>query len=118
MHSRCPIVALDSIRLGKALVLILWQNGYGKLIMADRTTLEALRPAKAPKGPRKTSVSSEERERIFDAFRRWGYLEADLDPLKLFKPLKYPDLELTGAVADEARRHLLRHGWCGVYALA
>jgi 2-oxoglutarate dehydrogenase E1 component len=103
MHSRCRIVALNSIRLGKALVLILWQNGKGKLIMADRTTLEALRPAKAAKGPRKTSVSSEERERIFDAFRRWGYLEADLDPLKLFKPLKYPDLELTGAVADEAR---------------
>src|ERR1700722_13605421 len=71
--------------------------------MADRTTLEALRPAKAAKGPRKTSVNSEERERIFDAFRRWGYLEADLDPLKLFKPLKYPDLELTGTVADEAR---------------
>jgi 2-oxoglutarate dehydrogenase E1 component len=103
MQSRCRIVALDSIRLEKALVLILWQNGKGKLIMADRTTLEALRPAKAAKGPRKTSVSSEERERIFDAFRRWGYLEADLDPLKLFKPLKYPDLELTGAVADEAR---------------
>ncbi len=96
-------MALDSILLGKALVLILWQNSKGKLIMADRTTLEALRPAKAAKGPRKTSVSSEERERIFDAFRRWGYLEADLDPLKLFKPLKYPDLELTGAVADEAR---------------
>jgi 2-oxoglutarate dehydrogenase E1 component len=71
--------------------------------MADRTTLEALRPAKAAKGPRKTTVSSEERERIYDAFRRWGYLEADLDPLKLFKPLQYPDLELTGAVADEAR---------------
>src|ERR1700730_19007806 len=70
--------------------------------MAERTTLEA-RPPKAAKAPRKTSVSSEERERIFDAFRRWGYLEADLDPLKLFKPLKYPDLELTGAVADEAR---------------
>jgi 2-oxoglutarate dehydrogenase E1 component len=103
MHSRCRIVALDSIRLGKASVLILWQNGKGKLIMADRTTLEALRPAKAAKGPRKTSVSSEERERIFDAFRRWGYLEADLDPLKLFNPLKYPDLEITGAVADEAR---------------
>jgi 2-oxoglutarate dehydrogenase E1 component len=101
--SRCRIVALDSILLGNALVLILWQNSKGKLIMADRTTLEALRPAKAAKGPRKTSVNSEERERIFDAFRRWGYLEADLDPLKLFKPLKYPDLELTGTVADEAR---------------
>ena len=22
-----------------------------------------------------------ERERVFDAYRRWGYLEADLDPL-------------------------------------
>ena len=70
--------------------------------MADRTTLEA-RPPKAAKVPKKTAVGSEERERIFDAFRRWGYLEADLDPLKLFKPLKSPDLELTGPVADEAR---------------
>src|ERR1700726_3262239 len=70
--------------------------------MADRTTLEA-RPPKAAKAPKKTAVGSEERERIFDPFRRWGYLEADLDPLKLFKPLKYPDLELTGPVADEAR---------------
>jgi 2-oxoglutarate dehydrogenase E1 component len=71
--------------------------------MAERTTLEAARPAKVAKTPKKTAASSEERERIFDAFRRWGYLEADLDPLKLLKPLKYPDLELTGAVADEAR---------------
>ncbi len=70
--------------------------------MADRTTLEA-RPPKAAKAPKKTAVGSEERERIFDAFRRWGYLEADLDPLKLFKPLKYPDLELAGPLADEAR---------------
>jgi 2-oxoglutarate dehydrogenase E1 component len=70
--------------------------------MADRTTLEA-RPPKAAKAPKKTAVGSEERERILDAFRRWGYLEADLDPLKLLKPLKYPDLELTGPVADEAR---------------
>jgi 2-oxoglutarate dehydrogenase E1 component len=70
--------------------------------MADRTTLEA-RPPKAAKAPKKTPVRGEERECIFDAFRRWGYLEADLDPLKLFKPLNYPDLELTGPVADEAR---------------
>jgi 2-oxoglutarate dehydrogenase E1 component len=70
--------------------------------MANRTTLEA-RPPKAAKAPKTTAVGSEERERIFDAYRRWGYLEADLDPLKLFKPLKYPDLELTGPVADEAR---------------
>jgi 2-oxoglutarate dehydrogenase E1 component len=70
--------------------------------MADRTTLEA-RPPRAAKVPKKTPVRSEERERIFDAFRRWGYLEADLDPLKLFKPLKCPELECTGTAADEAR---------------
>jgi 2-oxoglutarate dehydrogenase E1 component len=75
----------------------------GKIAMADRTTLEVTRPVRTAKGPKKAAVSSEGRERIFDAFRRWGYLEADLDPLNLFKPLKCPDLELTGAVADEAR---------------
>ena len=85
--------------------------------MADRTTLEA-RPPKVAKAPKKIAVTSEERERIFDAFRRWGYFEADLDPLKLFKPLKYPDLELTGAAADEARRDLLRDDRGRVYASA
>jgi 2-oxoglutarate dehydrogenase E1 component len=50
-------------------------------------------------------VNNEQRERIFDAFRRWGYLEATLDPLGLFEPLKQQDLEgLTGDAAEEARR--------------
>jgi 2-oxoglutarate dehydrogenase E1 component len=43
------------------------------------------------------------REQVFDAFRRWGYLEARLDPLGHFKPLQHPDLELTGPDADAAR---------------
>jgi 2-oxoglutarate dehydrogenase E1 component len=80
--------------------------------MAHRTTLEEERPAKAPKTAKKPaaggttkSVGDDERERIFEAFRRWGYLEATLDPLGLFEPLKQPALEaLTGEVADEARR--------------
>ena len=80
--------------------------------MAHRTTLEEERPAKAPKPAKKPaaggaakSVGNDEREHIFDAFRRWGYLEATLDPLGLFEPLKHPALEsLTGEVADEARR--------------
>src|SRR5713101_3111360 len=62
--------------------------------MAHRTTLEEERPAKAPKPAKKPaaggaakSSGNDERERIFDAFRRWGYLEA-----------------LTGEVAAEARR--------------
>src|SRR6202158_5099172 len=80
--------------------------------MAQRTTLEEERPAKTPKAARKTAASglakaagNEERERVFDAFRRWGYLEATLDPLGLFEPLKYPDLYgLTGDDAEAARR--------------
>jgi 2-oxoglutarate dehydrogenase E1 component len=74
--------------------------------MANRTTLVAPRPpkmAKAPKKPSSNSLERLERERIFDLFRRYGYLEADLDPLKIFKPLKYPDLQITGPVANEAR---------------
>src|SRR5712691_7753140 len=74
--------------------------------MAHRTTLEEERPAKMSKaaGPSKVT-GNEERERVFDAFRRWGYLEATLDPLGLFEPLKQPDLQgLTGEAAEEARR--------------
>jgi 2-oxoglutarate dehydrogenase E1 component len=48
--------------------------------------------------------SAEDRERAFDAFRRWGYLEADLDPLKHFPPLKHPDLEVSGEAAAQARK--------------
>ncbi len=79
--------------------------------MAHRTTLEEERPARPVKAakrpvselPAKTA-GNEERERVFDAFRRWGYLEATLDPLGLFGPLKQPDLQgLTGEAAEEAR---------------
>ncbi len=72
--------------------------------MANRTTAVAERLAKSPKGSQKPGARAEERERIFDAFRRWGYYEATLDPLGLFEPLKRPELELTGEAAEEARR--------------
>jgi 2-oxoglutarate dehydrogenase E1 component len=45
-----------------------------------------------------------ERERVFDAFRHWGYLEADLDPLGFLQPVPHPDLQLAGEYAEEARR--------------
>ena len=47
-----------------------------------------------------------ERERVFDAFHRWGYLQASLDPLGLhLPPLPFPDLDdLRGQYSDEARR--------------
>src|ERR1700680_4975410 len=76
--------------------------------MAHRTTLEADRPTKTPKPGKKSAgnpATSEDRERIFDSFRRWGYLEANLDPLGFFGPFKQPDLEgLSGEAAEEARR--------------
>ena len=76
--------------------------------MAHRTTLEAQRPAKPAKPSKRTNngatpSSPESRERIFEAFRRWGYLEADLDPLGFLKPLKSPDLDFSGPDADAAR---------------
>ncbi|HSY66649.1 MAG TPA: 2-oxoglutarate dehydrogenase E1 component [Terriglobales bacterium] len=45
-----------------------------------------------------------ERERVFDAFRRWGYLEADLDPLGFLRPVPHTDLPVDGELAQEARR--------------
>ncbi len=42
-------------------------------------------------------------EAVFDAFRRWGYLEANLDPLGFMRPLDHPELRLKGASADESR---------------
>ena len=44
-----------------------------------------------------------ERERVFDAFRRWGYLEADLDPLGFLRPQPHPELRLQGDLAHQAR---------------
>ena len=80
--------------------------------MAHRTTLEAERPAKTQKTGKKalagvTAAKSgaQERERVFDAFRRWGYNEANLDPLGFFGPFPQADLEgLTGEAVEAARR--------------
>src|SRR2546423_6979388 len=80
--------------------------------MAHRTTVEEESTAKTPKAAKKPTagglakgVSNEDRERVFDAFRRWGYLEATLDPLGLFEPLEQPELDaLTGEAAEDARR--------------
>src|SRR6266704_1562349 len=79
--------------------------------MAHRTTLEEEHPAKAPKAAKTPGAlgsarvaGNEQRERVFDAFRRWGYLEATLDPLGFLQPQKRPELDgLAGEAADEAR---------------
>jgi 2-oxoglutarate dehydrogenase E1 component len=72
--------------------------------MANRSTLEEVRPPRVAGAAKKLDRNDADRERVFDAFRRWGYLEATLDPLGLFEPLKQPDLaEFSGDAANEAR---------------
>src|SRR5271165_6037739 len=50
------------------------------------------------------NVDSEKLERVMDSFRRWGYLQANLDPLDHFKPQPNPELDVTGEEAEAARR--------------
>jgi 2-oxoglutarate dehydrogenase E1 component len=63
----------------------------------------ATRTSKVAAGAGVLETSSEDRERVFDAFRRWGYLEADLDPLGFLKPQPHPELQITGEAARQAR---------------
>jgi 2-oxoglutarate dehydrogenase E1 component len=78
--------------------------------MAHRTTLEEESLVKNPKPTKKASATqntgaAEDRERVFEQFRRWGYYEAILDPLGLLEPQKRPELALEGDAADEAREY-------------
>jgi len=50
-----------------------------------------------------SGASSSGREAVFEAFRRWGYLEANLDPLGFMRPRPHPALQLEGDDADQAR---------------
>jgi 2-oxoglutarate dehydrogenase E1 component len=52
----------------------------------------------------RSSAVADDRERVFDAFRQWGYLEADLDPLGFLHPNERPELKIEGAAAEEARQ--------------
>jgi 2-oxoglutarate dehydrogenase E1 component len=55
--------------------------------------------------PLASSTSSQLREQAFDAFRRWGYLQAHLDPLEQYlTPVSIPELDLNNEFAAEARR--------------
>src|SRR5271163_806310 len=55
-----------------------------------------------------------DREQIFDIFRRWGYLQASLDPLGQYLPPEPFPIATTpeGDIAAEARRY-----YCGNFAV-
>src|SRR5581483_2619601 len=54
----------------------------------------------------------DDRERVFENYRRWGYLQADLDPLGFLKPEANPELDIAGDVAQESR-----HYYCGTIGI-
>ncbi len=58
-----------------------------------------------PSSPTNGSIrsSNPERERVFSAYRQFGYLEGDLDPLGFLRPRPTPELERDGEYAHQAR---------------
>jgi 2-oxoglutarate dehydrogenase E1 component len=52
---------------------------------------------------------------LADLFRRWGYLEADLDPLGRLRPWRHPDLEAaaSGTGVDQREVSRWRAAYCG-----
>ena len=55
------------------------------------------------------SVEQQDRETVFELFRRWGYLQASLDPLGQYLPPEpFPTPAPEGEAATEARKY-----YCG-----
>jgi 2-oxoglutarate dehydrogenase E1 component len=50
-----------------------------------------------------TPLDDHARERILNSFRRWGYLQADIDPLARFTPMPVLELDETGPAGLFAR---------------
>ncbi len=48
-------------------------------------------------------ANNAERERVFNAFRQFGYLEGDLDPLGFLPPRPTPELQIDSEYTAEAR---------------
>jgi 2-oxoglutarate dehydrogenase E1 component len=50
------------------------------------------------------SGPKESQDSVWDSFRRWGYLQADLDPLHDLEPVAVLELAVSGPEADAARQ--------------
>ena len=59
---------------------------------------------------------SAEDERVFEGYRRWGYLAANLDPLGFLTPVVHPELIADGRGCRRGAKILLRHDWRGIRA--
>src|SRR6202051_2774910 len=59
--------------------------------------------ASAVISPSANNCSNPHGEASFNAFREWGYLEGDLDPLGFLRPRPTPELQINSEYAREAR---------------
>ena len=50
-----------------------------------------------------SAAAKEIQDRIWDSFRRWGFLQANLDPLGDLEPVPMPELDVPGPDAEAAR---------------
>src|SRR5580704_1572853 len=78
------------------------------LILYPSTCILMTAKSKASNGGSHAAVlenhgSNPERERVFNAYRQFGYLEGDLDPLGFLRPRETPELDREGEYAREAR---------------
>jgi len=82
-------------------------KAYHKCVMPTKTPAPA-KPTKPAQQPESAS-SNPTREATFDIFRRWGYLQATLDPLGQYLPPEpFPTPAPDGPDSVEARRY-----YCG-----
>ena len=51
-----------------------------------------------------SAASTDAQARIWDAFRRWGYLQSNIDPLGDLAPVELPELAVSGPDAEAARK--------------
>src|SRR6202051_598293 len=58
----------------------------------------------AKKMPEAMQQVSVETEAVWEGYRRWGYLAANLDPLGFLAPVVHPELIVTGEAAAAARK--------------
>src|SRR6266436_3114365 len=68
------------------------------------SSLTQKRPGDVTVIPQAIEEKSAEVERVFEGYRRWGYLAADLDPLGFLTPVEHPELILDGPAATAARK--------------
>src|SRR5579863_857423 len=71
-----------------------------KTKISDPSSTAVIDPSSPTNGSR---PSDSERERIFSAYRQFGYMEGDLDPLGFLRPRPTPELEKEGEYARQAR---------------